>query len=276
MDVSIWTLTFQESLTQTVEILLTYLPRAVGAVVLLAIGVIVARLVRAAARRVLMLVGAERLSESVGLRTALGQAGVTKSLSDLGGSVAYAVMLLLFVIGAVQTLGLTTISEALGGVVSYLPSLALALLVGLAGLVVATFVRDLVAGTCRAAQVPHGDLMAQAAYVVAVLVAAIMAITELGVDTSLLSMVIILLVAGATGAMALSLGFGGRSTVANVLAAYSLRSVLGVGQELQVGEISGTVSAITATAVILESEGRTIVLPAAQVGAAVSVVRAAP
>jgi small-conductance mechanosensitive channel len=260
-------ITLQESLTQSLETLITFLPKAIGAAILVLIGMIVGRLVSAATRRILGHMGADRVSSGVGLNGLLRQAGIATDVPSIIGATAHWVILLLFVITAVQTLGLSMLSGALRSLVSYLPDLMLAIVIGIAGLIIAKVIRNVVEEATRAAELPHDVFMGQAAYVLVLVVAVIMSIAELGVDTSLLNAIVLVLVTGVTIAGILSLGFGGRTTVANLLAAYSLRPVLEVGQHVRAGDISGTVSEVTLTAVVLEVEGTKIVVPADQFGA---------
>lgn len=271
MDVSIWTLTLEESLAESLDTLITFLPKVVGAVVLIAVGMIVGRLVAAGTGRLLALVGTDRLSAGVGISGLLHRAGVTKDASALLGSLAYWVVLLLFVITAIQTLGLAALSESLAAAVSYLPNLALAAVIALVGLAAANFARDSVTDACRAAGLPHGAVAGRSIYGVIVLLVAIMVVAELGVDTALLDTVVILLVSGAMGAVALSVGLGARTMIANVLAAYSVKAVLTVGQQVRVGALQGRVTALTPTSVVLEADGKRVVVPASYFGDTVSV-----
>lgn len=272
MDVSIWTLTLEESLAESLDMLITFLPRVVGAVILIAVGMIVGRLVGAGTRRLLALVGTDRLSAGTGVSGLLQRAGVTKEASALLGSFAYWIILLLFVITAIQTLGLAALSDSLAAVVSYLPNLALAAVIAVVGLALANVARDSVTDACRAAELPQSGIAGRSVYGVVVLLIAIMVVAELGVDTSLLSTVVVLLVAGAMGAMALSVGFGAKTMIANMLSAYSVKTVLSVGQYVQVGPLQGRVAALTPTSVVLETDGTRVVVPASHFGETAAVV----
>lgn len=275
MNVSIWTITLEESLSESLDMLIMFLPKIIGAIALIVIGLIVGRLLAAGIERVLSVIGTDRISTGVGLSGLLRGAGITKDVSVLLGTLAYWVVVLLFVMAAIQTLGLATLSDALAAVVGYVPNAALAAIIVVVGLIFANYLRDLVTGACREAQLPQSELAGQGARVTAILLTVLMAVTELGVDTSLLNMVIVLLVAGAMGAMAISVGLGARKTIANMLSAYSVKHVLRVGQHVQVGELQGRVTVITPTSVVLETEGRRMVVPASYFGETSSVVRTA-
>lgn len=275
MDVSIWTLTLEESLADSLDMLITFLPKLVGAIILIAVGMIVGRLVAAGIRRLLALVGTDRLSAGVGVNALLQRAGITKETSALLGGLAYWVILLLFVITAIQTLGLAVLSESLAAAMSYLPNLALAAVIAVVGLVLANVARDFVTDACRAAELPQSGIAGRSAYGVVVLLVAIMAVAELGVDTTLASTVVVLLVAGAMAAVALSVGFGARGLIANVLSAYTVKAMLTVGQQVQVGTLQGRVAALTPTSVVLERDGKRIVVPASYFGETASQIETA-
>lgn len=264
MEPTIWTITLQESLTEGLEMLIVYLPKAIGALIILVIGLIVGRLIAAAATRVLGLMGTDLVSTGFGISALLQQMGIKKPPSQVLGSVTFWVIFLLFLIAAMHTLGLATLSEALKALASYLPSLALAILIAVAGLIVANLIRDLITSAARSANIPQAQILAQVAYVVILFLAIVMGITELGVNTALLNGVILLVMAGIVGAAALSFGLGGRQAMANFISAYTLRPYLQVGRRVQVGSLAGTVVALTPMAVILETQEGRVRVPASQ------------
>lgn len=85
--------------------------------------------------------------------------------------------------------------------------------------------------------------MAQAFYLVAILLVVVTAINQLGVDTTLLNSTITLVIAGLIGGAAISFGLGAKTAVANLIAAHYLQPVLRVGQKVRVGNLHGVVVA---------------------------------
>jgi len=115
---------------------LAFLPNLLTAGLTLAVGWFLARLVQRIVTNVLAALGADRLSESLGLDAALG----SRKLSGLVGIVAYVLILLPVLISALNALALEAItrpaSNMLGIILAAVPSIfAAALLLALAYLV---------------------------------------------------------------------------------------------------------------------------------------------
>ena len=87
-----------------------------------------------------------------------------------------------------------------------------------------------------------------------------MAIAQLKIDTEIVRVVTSFLLGGAALAFGLSFGLGTRDIVRNLGAGFYARKVLIVGRPLEMAGQQGVLRAITATHVILEAEGREVVI----------------
>ena len=89
-------------------------------------------------------------------------------------------------------------------------------------------------------------------------VAAIMAITQLGIDTAMIRTVVVIGLAGLSVGLALSFGLGSRETTRNLMAGFYARKLFRMGDEIAVGEVRGRLTAITATKTLIEVDGRSV------------------
>ena len=263
MDLSIWTDMLQKSLVSNFQLFMTYLPNALGALLLLAAGVVLGRLVAGGLGRILQFAGVDQFLGSTGLVAMLRRTGIKKTVSQIVSSVAFWVIFLLFLISATETLELALLSKSLTGLAFYLPKLGLATLILVLGLLATNFVRELISLACNSAGIRQGNVIAQSVYVAATLLVLVTAINELGIDTSLLNEIIVIIVAGLIAGAALSFGFGARSAVGNLIAAHYLQPIVRIGEQIQVGPHYGTVTAVTPMVVVLETERGRVVIPAA-------------
>lgn len=108
---------------------LTFVPQVFGAVLIIAVGWFVARLVQRIVTNLLASVGTDRLSEQTGVATVLGK----NSLSSLIGLIAYIAILIPVLIGALQVLAIDAVtqpaSRMLDTILGSLPNIFTALLV---------------------------------------------------------------------------------------------------------------------------------------------------
>lgn len=264
MTVSDWAATVRESITASVGMFIAFLPKLIGALLLVGLGMLLGKVVGFTVTRVLQLAGFDRLLSRTAIQTLLDRAGSRRSASHILGVLVFWVIFLLFLISAAEAMGLAIISQGLRDLAYYLPKVGLAGLILVLGLLAANLVRELISLACSTAGILQGPIVAQAFYVAAVLLVVVTSINELGIDTALLNSTITLVIAGLIGGAALSFGLGARSAVANLIAAHYLQPVLRVGQKVKLGQVHGVVAAMTPIAVILETDDGRLVIPAAQ------------
>ncbi len=264
MTVTDWTTTLQESLTASLGIFIAFLPKLFGALMLVALGYLLARLIGFGAARLLQLVGMDRLLSRTAVQALLDRSNTKKTVSQLLGILVFWVIFLLFLSSAAEAMSLSIVSQALRDLTYYLPKVGLAALILVLGLLAANLVRELISLACSTAGVTQGSIVAQAFYVAAILLVVVTAINQLGVDTTLLNSTITLVIAGLIGGAAISFGLGARTAVANLIAAHYLQPVLRVGQKVRLGNLQGVVVAMTPIAIILETDQGRVVVPASQ------------
>jgi small-conductance mechanosensitive channel len=250
-------------LDQAGESLGGFLPRIAGALLLLVFGLLLVALVRRALAKGLRAAGADELGERWGIAPVLERFGLPRSLSAvLAGAVRIGLMVVV-VFGAVSLLGLQFLSASLNAGILYLPRLFVALALLLAGVVVGEVVRRQVDRLATQLDVP-GPLGALAEAVV-LAVFAVTALAQLGVPTEVLLVLVTVLLAAAAATLTLAFGFGGRDVAREVSARRYVEGAYAVGDEITVSGVRGRISAIEATATLLDTgDGERVRVPNSQ------------
>lgn len=264
MDITLWTATLEESFEYSFKLFMAYLPKGLGALMLLGLGILLGKIVEAGTSRVLHLIGVDRFLGGTGVLTLLKKIGSHKTISQIVGLLGFWLVFLLFLISATEALSLALLSETLTGLVHYLPKIGMATLILVLGLLATNFLRDLISVACDSSGIRQGTIIAQTVYIAATLLVLVTAINELGIDTSLLNQIIVILIAGLIAGAALSFGIGSRSAVKNLIAAHYIQPIVRIGEKIQVGAYNGTVTAITPMVVVLDTVKGRVVIPAAQ------------
>ncbi len=264
MDISLWTKTLQESIESSVTLFMTFLPKSIGALMLLGFGVLLGKIIETGISRILNMIGIDRLLSGTGLLSLLQKTGSKRSISQIAGLLGFWLVFLLFLISATEALSLSLLSETLTALVQYLPKIGMATLILVLGLLATNFVRDIISLACDSSGIRQGTIIAQTVYIAATLLVIVTAINELGIDTSLLNQIIVLVIAGLIAGSALSFGFGSRSAVKNLIAAHYIQPIVRMGEKIQIGNYSGTVTAVTPMIVVLDTDRGRVVIPAAQ------------
>lgn len=248
---------------------LEYLPNLVGAIVLFLVGWLLARLLRAATTRLIPRL--YRLIPSRSFQRGLKTSGMERLASEVTGAVVFWLVFLFFLAAATEALGLPVVSTLVSGLARYLPSVLAAILIVVAGIVMGNLARTALATAAASAGLSYGDLLGRLTQVAILLVVGVVAIDQIGIDSTFLMVSMAIVLFSILGGMALGFGLGARSIVGNLLASHYLLQTYRVGQRVRIGELEGRILEINNTAVILDtSQGRALV-PAQQFSQAPSV-----
>jgi small-conductance mechanosensitive channel len=239
-----------------------FLPRLGGALALLVLGILIARLLSAVLLRTLRGIGLDAFSERVGVAEVLQRAGLGRSLSVVVAVAIRIAMIVVVVFAALSLLGLQFLSESLNRGVLVLPKLLIAGALLLAGVVLGGFVRERVERLSYQLDFPIPLGAAAQAAVVAVF--AITAAAQVAISTIVLLILVGIVLAGVVATFALAFGLGGRDFARAVSAGRYARGAFAVGQEISLGDgdVRGRISTIESASTIIDSgDGRRLRIP---------------
>ena len=197
-----------------------WLPALIGAIIILIIGWIVARIIAGLVRKGLRAAGADRAIAS-------GRAGEYKQRlapglqpSGLISTIAFWFVFGSAILLAVSALGIEALTEAIAGVVAYLPNVIAAILILLIAIALAGAVgglaQRLMGGTML------GRIVQTAVPALIVTIALFMALVQLKIATQIVVATYVLVLGAIALGFALAFGLGGREVAARVLeGAYS-------------------------------------------------------
>ncbi|REJ84277.1 MAG: hypothetical protein DWQ44_06480 [Bacteroidetes bacterium] len=238
-----------------------WIPSALGIILILFIGWIIAWLFRWLVSFLLKKAGLDLLTEKSGAQKVLHSWGIKKPLSKLAGRLFYWVVLILFILVAVESMGLNIVAGLFKTVIGYVPHIIGALLIILAGGFLANIIGDTVAAMGEKSGVVRKSILGQAVKYVLIIFTIIIAMQELGVETLLLSSVVIVLVAGLAIALSIGFGLGSRELARNIMAGFHARESFAPGIRLKVGTHEGVLIRIGTYKFILDTGNASISLP---------------
>ena len=227
------------------------LPNLVGALVILVVGYVVAKIASAVVGRLLAAVGFDRLGERTGVADLLKRINVAKTASHIFGRIVFWILILTFLLSASESLGLDRLSATINTLVQYLPRVLGAVFILSIGLFAATFARDAVRGAAANIGSPHANTLGQTTYVLLAVIAAALAVGQLELETALLTVAVGVVITSAGIAAALAFGLGSRDVAGNVLAGTYLRDSYPPGTRIKVDGLEGENKAVEATSTVL-------------------------
>ena len=204
-----------QSLQNAFTTLMNYVPNIIGALLVLIIGYIIARLIRAGISRLL-----RRLHLDDRLTHGRGGEYVARFSpkgrpSQLVGLVVQWVLLVFVIVSAVGTLNIPAVTGFMNLVLSYLPNVIAALLIFLVASAVAAAVGGLVHRTMG--DTPTGRVVRSAAPTLVMAIAVFMILTQLNIAPVIVTATYIALIGAVALGSALAFGLGGRDAAKDLI-----------------------------------------------------------
>ena len=204
-----------QSLQQAFTTLVSYLPQFLGALLVLVIGWIIAKILKMVITKLLRKAKLdERLSHGKGGEY-VGRVSPQGSPAALVGTVVYAVIMLFVVINAIGTLGIPSLTGFMNLALGYLPNVIAALLIFLVASAIAAAVGGLVHRVMG--ETPTGKVAKTAGPTLVMAIAVFMMLNQLGIAPVIVTTTYIALIGAIALGAALAFGLGGREAAAAII-----------------------------------------------------------
>jgi hypothetical protein len=194
-----------------------FLPRLAIALGVLQVGWQLAKAFRFSVVKALRALNFQVLTERAGIDGFLQQGGTDKDTTELFSWLAYALVILLSLLVAFNSLGLSQVTDLLGKVLLFVPRLLVVLLVLVFGSYFARFVGNAVKSYCRSAGISDAELLGQVMQYGIMTFVVLLGVDHLDVGGGLIQRTFLILLAGIVFALALAFGLGGRERAAALL-----------------------------------------------------------
>jgi len=194
-----------------------FLPRLALALLVVAVGWLVARMASFAVIRGLRAINFNILSERAGMDGFLQQGGIRSDTTQIFGALVFWLVVFASLVIAFNSLGLTYITDLLGKIVLLLPRLIIALVVLVLGAYFAHFVGNAAKAYCRSAGVQDAELLGSLARYAILVFVVLIALDQADVGGAIVRHSFLIILAGIVLALALAFGLGGRDWAAALL-----------------------------------------------------------
>jgi len=241
-----------ESLLQISRAWLTdALPVAAQVALLLLVGWLAAVILGRLAQRIVAQVADFTLLRTAGRR--LETDGFERSAVDAVSRIVFWTVLVLFLAAASEVIGVAVISDVLREVARYVPNIAAVVLVGMVGIIGGNLALNAVRRAAQEAQIASAEALGQLARRGVLLAAAVLALDQLGIESTVLLVLLAIGLATLVGGGALAFALGARESVRGFLAAQELQRTYQLGDRVRIGDLEGQVVELTRTAVLLDT-----------------------
>ncbi|MCX6214185.1 mechanosensitive ion channel domain-containing protein [Spirosoma sp.] len=249
--------TFQTLIDQFID----FVPRIIGALVILLIGVGVARLAAFVVQRVLGQVGFDKIGDRLNQISVIKQLNTEIKLSEIIAKVLYYFILLVFIMAATETLGVAAITEMVSSLVNFIPKLLAAAIMLQVGVLLADTLRGAVVNLCQSFNIAAGRLLSMIVFAFFLIVTIISALGQAGINTELLESSFNLIIGGVIFAFAIGYGIASRDIMANVLSSFYTKNKYKEGQLVQIDDVKGEILKIDTLSITLRTGDTTTIVP---------------
>lgn len=235
-----------------------YLPTLLGAIALLIVGYLAAKLLSFLVRKGSKRLGIDRASRFAGVSALLPSTGAEQTVSGLLGLLAFWLVMLAFVISAANLLGLAGVAAAVNLLLTFLPRAIGALFVVVMGVLLARLAQRTIRAAGIMLHFEYANALAGVIYAILLVVTASLAIGQLGVATDLLNYLVAILFLTVGLSIALAIGIGARDVAGQVIAGMYARELYQPGTTIEVNEVRGRLLEIATTNTLIETQDGSI------------------
>ena len=195
----------------------SFLPKLLGAIVILILGWIAAKIIRAVSIRILRLIRLNIVTEKSGVEKFLQDGGVKKSALEIVGALFYWLIMLIVILAAFNSLGLTSASELFNQIVLFIPNIIVAVLVLVFGLFLANFTAQVSTSYLKNIGIENAETIGKIAQVMVVVFVVSLTLAQLNIGKDLVTNVFLIAFGSISLALSIAFGLGGKEWAAGML-----------------------------------------------------------
>lgn len=214
-------LTFQETLNtvaqQAFQSLALLLPKVLGVLLALGIAVILAKIVKSIIKKLLHATKFSKLINKTPLQFAFRTENIGGKIEDTISNIFYWLTLLIIIHTIASVLNINSLTRLLEVVLSYIPSVIAAMFILLFGVLVGGWLGSLIKNTAHTIDKKSAQLMGKIAEYTIITLAAMAALSELGIADQFINSIFIGFVAALSLGAGLAIGLGGQTAVKRTL-----------------------------------------------------------
>jgi hypothetical protein len=205
------------SANSVIQTLFAFIPRLVFASLVFLVGWLLGGMAKSLVRSALKAIKLDKLTKDSAVEKFLKRAEIRFKVEEIIGGIFRWIIIYIFLIASVNIIGLTTVSQFLTNLLSYLPRVISASIILALGILVAGLVESLVKSAIASVDPATGRLVGKVSSYAVVIFALLAAIGELGIAQSYINILLIGFVATLSIGLGLAFGLGAKDVVSEVL-----------------------------------------------------------
>jgi hypothetical protein len=232
------------------------------AVIILIVGVIIAKIVRNLVKKALLAINIDKIGEKLNEVEIVEKSNVKIKFSTLISKIMYYILVLFVMMAATDVLGMPAVSNLVAKTFDLIPKLLVAGIILVAGILLADVLKGVAQTTLESLGIPSARMISNFVFYFMIINIVISALTQAEINTEFLSQNISLLIGGVVLAFAIGYGLASKSTMSNFLASYYSQGKFDLGDTITIDDVTGKVVEMDKSSMILISDnGNKVIFP---------------
>jgi len=185
--------------------------------IVIIVGWILANIVGKFVKEILTILNADSLLEISGLKSKFEKSGVKIKLTVIGEEFSKWIVILLALIAATETAGLSQVSNFLNNILAYIPVIIISIIIIAIGVLLADFAYKVVKGSFAPFVFGSSDVLAIVVKWMVIIFSVLVALDQLGMKLEFIKILFVGLVAMASLAGGIAFGLGGKDMAREAL-----------------------------------------------------------
>ncbi|MCA0332619.1 MAG: mechanosensitive ion channel [Bacteroidetes bacterium] len=240
--------------------ILAGLPKFLGAIGLLILLYVIAKIVRKVVRIFLEKMKVDKLAEKFEEIDIISKNNIKIVPSAIIAGAIYYMIIMLSVVAITDMLHLTTISNYLTGLITYLPKVFTAFAFLIVGFLFSEFIRKGIYTAGKSVGIPSAKVISSVIFYFLIINVFISALTQAGIDTEFIQSNLTMIIGGVVMAFALGYGLASKDMMSSILAGFYNKR-LKEGDVVTIDGVKGTIESITNVDLILTNQDGKTVIP---------------
>lgn len=197
-----------------------FIPHFFGAIVVFAIGLMIAVSLGLIVTRIMEKLKIDKAADEIGLTHLLEQGEIKTSIPTIIGEITKWFLIIVSLMAATDILGLPQITNFLNSILLYIPNVIVASIILALSVIIANFVEHLVLKGGKATKLAHEKIIGKISRFAILIFGVMAALVQLGIATSLITILFTGLISMLAIAGGLAFGLGGRDKAKQIVERY--------------------------------------------------------
>ncbi len=236
-------------------------PNIIFALVIAILGWIIAKIIARVVKKVLETLKVDGLADKLNDIDLVNKANVKVVPSKVISKIVYYLILIVSFIAATDYLEIEAVSNLMGDLMNYIPSLLSAVVFFIIGLVVADFIKGIVLTTCESLGIPSAKIISSIVFYFLFLTVTMSALDQAKISTDFINSSFMIIISGVVASFALGYGLASKDMMANFLASFYVKNKFEAGDKITVDGVNGQIEMMDNKSFVLKTNDKKIVFP---------------